>query len=193
MNKTPKLYGLVLAGGDSERMGEDKGLLAYHGIPQREYLAQLVAPFCKKVFVSITKAQVHDYASAFPQLLDSGKEKTPLNGIRTAFKHRDTVAWLVIACDMPLVDEECLEYLINNRNTEKNATCFWNETRQHIEPLLSIWEPSAGLLLKDYQQKSPLRFLNQVDTHLVNPLSSEHLANINFPKEKTFIEKLLGA
>ncbi|MFT5737968.1 MAG: molybdopterin-guanine dinucleotide biosynthesis protein A, partial [Maribacter sp.] len=38
MISNAKIYGLVLAGGKSTRMGVDKGLITYHGLPQRDYL-----------------------------------------------------------------------------------------------------------------------------------------------------------
>ncbi|MEP6646951.1 MAG: NTP transferase domain-containing protein, partial [Saprospiraceae bacterium] len=41
----PLVKGLVLAGGMSMRMGADKGMVHYHGIPHRDFLIQLLQKF----------------------------------------------------------------------------------------------------------------------------------------------------
>ena len=47
------LYGLILAGGDSTRMGTDKSKISYHkGLTQKEHLLRALSPFCKKVIIS---------------------------------------------------------------------------------------------------------------------------------------------
>ena len=57
MNDNNDIMGLVLAGGRSQRMGMDKGMLQYHGKPQREYLYEQLEPICSRVFLSIRPEQ----------------------------------------------------------------------------------------------------------------------------------------
>ncbi|MEJ2005277.1 MAG: NTP transferase domain-containing protein, partial [Cyclobacteriaceae bacterium] len=52
LGSRPVVKGLVLAGGQSVRMGRDKGSIDYHGMPQREYAAGLLSKVCKEVLIS---------------------------------------------------------------------------------------------------------------------------------------------
>ena len=64
-------YGLILAGGKSRRMGEDKALLVRDGISQLEHIAASLQPLTDKVFVS-TRAEQHDerIRQGFEQIVD---------------------------------------------------------------------------------------------------------------------------
>src|SRR3990167_4508022 len=94
------LYGLILAGGRSKRMGQDKSLLTYRSKPQVEHAHDLLMPFCAKIFVSTRAdqsknreyerlAQIND----LPQFSDIG----PLGGILSAMTTYSGAAWLVLA------------------------------------------------------------------------------------------------
>ena len=48
------LHGLVVCGGQSTRMGMDKSQLQYHGVPQREWLYELLQPLCEDVYISLS-------------------------------------------------------------------------------------------------------------------------------------------
>ena len=67
----PKLNGLVLVGGKSERMGKDKGLIEYHGVPQREYLYHLLDNFSENTFISCRPDQVREFDGKFQLIQDS--------------------------------------------------------------------------------------------------------------------------
>lgn len=51
------LYGLVLAGGVSARMGQDKAELSYHGAPQLQVAYETLSPLVERCFVSVRPAQ----------------------------------------------------------------------------------------------------------------------------------------
>jgi molybdopterin-guanine dinucleotide biosynthesis protein A len=180
----PAIYGLVLAGGRSSRMGRDKGLIVYNDKPQREYIADLLRKFCAQVYVS---CKTREYIPAeLNPLPDQFELESPLNGILSAFRKNDTVAWLTVPVDMPYVDEAALAYLLNQRDTNKMATCFVDSDGKHPEPLLALWEARAAAPLKKYYESggiSPREFLKQQNILLLQPPDKRIYQNINTPDE----------
>ncbi|MEZ4985560.1 MAG: NTP transferase domain-containing protein [Saprospiraceae bacterium] len=129
----PPLYGLVLAGGKSQRMGIDKGSIAYRGqLPQREYVAQLMRTACKEVFYSIRPGQ--ENAPDGLCIEDTFAGLGPYGAILSAFREYPDVAWLVIACDLPFLDENTLQQLTANRSFSSVATAFHNADTGCTEP-----------------------------------------------------------
>lgn len=184
MTSTAKIYGLILAGGKSMRMGTDKGRIAYHGIPQREHLYRLLEGVCDKTFMSIRKEQVAEISSTFNTIVDEDIFKGPFNGILSAHKKYPNVAWLVLACDLPLIDEKSLRDLIAARKRNAYATAYSLREKSLPEPLAAIWEPKGLKAAISYMEAGtngscPRKFLINNDTHLVYPTDEQVLMNAN--------------
>lgn len=183
-----KLNGLILTGGRSTRMGQDKSRLVYHGKPQREHLTDLLQPFCDTVFWSVNTEQAVELAQTNqPVIVDTFDIPGPLNGILSAFQHDSKTAWLVIACDMPLLTDQSLIALITGRNSTKPATAFYDSNGQFPEPLLSIWEPAIEPMLQTavaagYYAPRPILML--ANCHLLTIPDVRELTNVNKPEEQ---------
>ena len=140
----PPLRGLVLAGGQSRRMRTDKALLDYHGKPQIEWLAELIAPYCISVHASVRAAQAGEpVRSGLPTIVDARDDAGPIAGILAAQYHDPAAAWLVVACDLPFLDARTLEYLIGHRSPASIATAYRSAHDGMPEPLCAIWEPAS--------------------------------------------------
>lgn len=146
-SKTPILNGLILGGGYSKRMGTDKILLDYHGESQYHYLTKLMGSKCKEVFVSCREKQNFKFSN---MIIDSFKDLGAYGGILSAFRFNPNSAWLTIACDIPLLNEDTVAFLIENRDPSKLATCFYNSKTKFPEPLITIWEPKAYPVLLNF-------------------------------------------
>src|SRR5690606_2282611 len=184
---TTKIYDLVLSGGNSTRMGTDKGLIAYHGIAQREYLYQLLQTVCDNTFMSIREEQAPEFTPDHQLIIDENRFKGPYNGLLSAHNFKPNVAWMVLACDLPLMDRTALEQLIAMRDPDKVATAFATRESGLPEPLCAIWEP-LGLkkslsYLEDGPGTCPRKFLINEDIQLVFPESEEVLWNANFKED----------
>ncbi|RDY62048.1 NTP transferase domain-containing protein [Flagellimonas nanhaiensis] len=191
-NNTPKLNGLVLAGGKSTRMGSDKGLLTYHGVPQQEYLYKLLEQICDNVFLSIRHEQEASVPEGFNVIPDKNEYRGPFNGILSAHAHDPDAAWLVLACDLPLIDLETLQQLVSERNSNKVATSFATNKTKLPEPLITIWEPdslkNAIEYLKSAESSCPRKFLINSETELVHPEKDEVLYNANSISDYEFVK-----
>ena len=155
--------GLILSGGLSTRMGEDKRLIKYHERTQEQYFFDLLTPYCSEVYVSLNQNQQTDLPHIFDLDLSV---KSPIVGIISAFNKHPETAWLVVACDMPFVNQEVIEYLIKNRNAEKFATAFENPKEHFPEPLLTIYEPKIFEKLQEainQGKKSPMKILQSLE------------------------------
>ena len=182
----PLLNGLVLAGGHSLRMGRDKGAMDWHGKPQREYVADLLAPLCAETFISCRAGQETALQSAYPALPDTFADLGPYGAILSAFRHAPDRAWLVVACDLPLLDAATLDFLLNNRRPLHTATAFESPFDQMPEPLITIWEPKSYAVLLSFLAQGyscPRKVLLNSDAQILKAESPEKLTNVNTPEE----------
>ncbi len=190
------LYGLVLAGGKSARMGMDKDRINYHGLPQSIYLLSLLDEICQKTFISIRADQQKEYKD-YNIVVDENIYRGPFNGILSAHNKYPNAAWLVIACDLPLIDRKTLQLLVSERERSKRATALATDKTGLPEPLAAIWEPSGLHQVPDYLERSqsscPRKFLLNTDIKLVVPQVDEVLLNANFEEEYLEVMKKLSA
>lgn len=188
----PPLYGLVLAGGESRRMGEDKGALAYHAKPQREHAADLLNSFCKRTFLSCRPKQQID--TAYPVISDTFLDLGPYGAILSAFRQYPDAAWLVVACDLPLLDAAALQQLLEQRHRSKIATAFHNPETNFPEPLITIWEPRAYPVLLQWLAQGhscPRKVLINSDIQIVQAANPTALRNVNAPAERDAVLAIL--
>ena len=184
--QTP-LYGLVLAGGKSTRMGRDKHLLDYHGKPQAEYLYGILQGICEKTYMSIRADQQADRDQGYREIVDQNMYRGPFNGLLSAHAMYPEAAWLVLACDLPLIDEQTIVKLIKAREPDKDGTAMATRKSGLPEPLVAIWEPkglqTAKTYLKTAESSCPRKFLLRHECKLVFPEEDKVLLNANNPEE----------
>jgi molybdenum cofactor guanylyltransferase len=181
------LYGLVLAGGRSTRMGEDKAALRYGDSTQLERAMALVTPLVTRAYVSVRREQKAEAVRArFAQIEDALEEVGPIAGILAAQAQHPQGAWLVLACDLPFLDAGTLTHLIAARDAEGIATAYRSSHDGLPEPLCAIYEPRSHALLARHVAQGrhcPRRFLRSIEARLVEQPDPRALDNINTPAE----------
>jgi molybdenum cofactor guanylyltransferase len=184
------LKGLVLAGGKSTRMKKDKSYLEYHGKAQAEIIYDLLDKYCEESFISCRPDQNY----AYPRLEDSYLAKGPMGGILSAMDMDSKCAWLVVACDLPMVDAKTIDFLIKNRNPLKVATTYLSVAQNLPEPLCTIYEPHCKPVLfryLSYNIRCPRKTLINENVKYLKLQDKNALMNCNTPEEhNSFIESL---
>ncbi|WP_288446966.1 NTP transferase domain-containing protein [uncultured Chryseobacterium sp.] len=190
----PQLNGLVLAGGKSVRMGNPKDKINWHGKEQKYHAADLLAPFCDEVYISCRQDQLENFNSEYNALTDTFLQMGPFGGILSALRSQRDKAWLVVACDLPLLDKNSLEFLIQSRDPEKAATTYESPFDGLPEPLITIWEPKSYPLLLNFLgtgNTCPRKVLLNSDTFILKPANPDALMNVNTPEDMKKAQELL--
>jgi len=194
--EAPPVHGLLLSGGASRRMGRDKAAVEYRGEPQLAREWRLLTEVTERAFVSAREDQRHDPLRAgLPLIVDSYDSIGPAAGILSAQDAYPGVAWLVVACDLPLLDRATLERLIAERDPNVDATAFASRRDRLPEPLCAIWEPASHALLRqryDAGQYCPRKALIQSNTKL-SPPPGNALDNINTPADLEEMRAIIEA
>jgi molybdopterin-guanine dinucleotide biosynthesis protein A len=181
------MLGVILCGGQSTRMGTDKGLLKaslpFQGVHlnQANTWAQTSADKLTElqlsVVISVSKNQYADYATIFStqQLItdnDSLQIKGPLAGLLSVHLQHPDEDLILLACDMPLMETDLLKELVKNYQQNMTADAFVYTNDDEPEPLCGIYK-SSGLkhVLHLYQS-------NQLPKHSMKYML-EHV-NTNF-------------
>lgn len=171
-----KCLGVVLAGGLSSRMGQDKSQLSRNDISMLQYSKQLLTD-CNvdDIVISGNNHQVSDlYTNA-----------GPLGGIYSVIKQRQPQSLLILPVDLPLMTSETLNQL-KMAGELKQQACYFNE---HYLPLYLPVNAYSELFFeqafKHFDGKGPSirALLKQIPHQVLTPANTQTLFNSNTPEQ----------
>ena len=187
MTVPEKVMGLVLAGGQSRRMGSDKASLERDGETQLDRAVRLLRAQLDTVFVSARESQAGDpLRSRYPRIIDRYDDMGPVAGILSAMDEHPGAAWLVLACDLPNIDSATIRFLLDEASAEHPATAYVSVNDGLPEPLCALYRPAFRELIEEYVGNGivcPRKMLINSPTCLLEQPNPGALHNINTPDD----------
>jgi molybdenum cofactor guanylyltransferase len=155
------MLGVVLCGGQSNRMGADKGLLRKNEITWAETAARKFDFLRQTVILSVNQDQIDNYAKLFPsyELVTDNPNlqlNGPLCGLLSVHLHYPEQDLFVLACDMPLMEPSILEELFIRYQAGRKAEAYVFINNGQAEPLCAIYTAKALKHIAGMHQKKQL-------------------------------------
>ena len=140
MTRAKQVGGFILAGGESSRMGRDKALLELEGVALIVRTARLVESAAERC--AIVGDTVRLEGLELLVIEDEFPGAGPLGGIATALRASEAEWNLIVACDLPYLTREWLEFLIGQAmQSDADAVLPMNE--RGAEPLCAVYRKRA--------------------------------------------------
>jgi len=135
------LDGLVLAGGQSRRLGLDKGLVRFGGVPLLRIVVERVAQVCRDVVVAVDRPDRYENLRLPARLVaDESPGLGPLSGLQVGLRTCRTEHVLVAASDLPFLNVELLRHMARLPRSYQ-ALVPWRDGRW--QPLHAIYARSC--------------------------------------------------
>jgi molybdopterin-guanine dinucleotide biosynthesis protein A len=129
------LAAFVLAGGKSSRMGEDKAFLIFDG----RTLLQRALELAHSVAEDVRIVGARDKFAVFASVVeDQYEERGPLGGIHAALSASSTPVNLILAVDLPFLEERFLHYLVDEARAG-NAVVTVPRAGGGLQPLCAVY------------------------------------------------------
>jgi molybdopterin-guanine dinucleotide biosynthesis protein A len=190
------MTGVILCGGQSTRMGSDKGLLKFHADTWAKTAIDKINLLQLPVVISVNEDQYKAYSSIFSmqQLItdnDSLKMKGPLGGVISVHLQFPKEDLLVLACDMLLMETGLLKELLSQYRQETSPDAFIYTNDGKAEPLCGIYKAKGlahifSLYKNNELPKHSMKYiLEHINTHSI-PLPEDkkkHFRNFNVQAE----------
>ena len=171
---------VILAGGASVRMGTAKHMLPFQSSTMGSIVIECARECQCAVFVSGSANWVQDcpVIEDHPRYAGHG----PMAGIEAALASGHADRWLILPCDMPLLNVADLRALID---VKADACCFQEADGSPLPlPLmLSVKHLDQVRVALDEGRRRLGTWLTDLGPHLLDPPPASRLININTPMD----------
>jgi molybdenum cofactor guanylyltransferase len=175
----PRAGVLILAGGDSRRMGRDKALLPVHGQPMIASISEQLKPLFEEIVVSAERPDAYAFLG-LPVAADAEPGQGPLMGIASGLPRMTHDVNFVTACDIPRINLSFVNRLIKLVAGFDIVLPYYDEGQ--YEPLFAVYRktvvPKAAQILTA-GGRSILDLLNRVKVNLIKMPDRNLIRNIN--------------
>ncbi|NJP36914.1 molybdenum cofactor guanylyltransferase [Alkalicoccus luteus] len=172
--------GVLLAGGRSSRMGENKALLQIKGVTAAAMTERALQGTDEQLCISNDPNVERELGS--PVFADKRPYEGPLAGLETAMEQTKAAWCIVAACDMPLISKEVVELLISRAHATA-ADAVVPEAGGRRQPLLAAYRRKLLPLISkclDEEKRSMAALLNSIK---VDTISEADMMEAGIKKE----------
>ncbi|MHB1686222.1 MAG: molybdenum cofactor guanylyltransferase [Ignavibacteriaceae bacterium] len=191
---------IILAGGKSLRMGENKALMKLGNITVIERMIEIVKPLFKNIILISNTPFEYEFLK-LPTYEDVFHFYGPLAGIHSGLLHSSSLKNFVISCDIPLMSRQMIQHIVDYPTNKPVTIC---QAAGYIQPLAGVYNKSiltaAEKYLRDNEiensgksenEKKKCRmhsFLDQIGIEMLHPESLEFYSddlffNMNNPED----------
>lgn len=166
MGYKKNITGIILSGGKSTRMGEDKGLIKIKGKTFVELVIDAITPLVDKVLI-VSNYSVYDQFGC-QRIKDAINNAGPLAGLYTGLKHSESDYNLVLSCDIPLIKTHILKKIVSvNYN---NYDVVQVQSGEKTMPLIALYKKQCQALCLQLLNKNEKRLkvlVSQLNTKTI--------------------------
>ena len=178
---------IILAGGKGLRLGQDKVLETIGKRSLLEQVISCVSTISSDIIIVTSREQAIPQFSRYTKLrivTDTLPEKGPLGGIYTGLITSDSLYNLVVACDMPFLNQALLRYMVQ---LSADFDLVVPRVNNYVEPLHAIYSRSCLAPIEDMITQSKLSVnrlfslvkVRYVETGEIDRFDPEHLSFFN--------------
>lgn len=197
---------VLLSGGKSTRMGENKALMKLGNKSVIERIVDIVKPLFDKIILVANTPEEYRFLR-LPVYEDIYRYRGPLAGIHSGLKHSETEKIFVISCDIPLMSRKMIRYIVEFPTKKPVTIC---NAAGYIQPLAGVYSKKIYEDIDKYlnrfdkensgseESKNKVcrmhAFLDQLDIEMLNPesepfYSDDLFFNMNRPEDYKSILK----
>lgn len=184
---------VLLTGGKSRRMGQNKALLTIKGQTFLEHTIAQLADF-DELFLSASDK--FPYLSfGLPIVEDLMPDCGPMGGLYSSLCSCQSDWLLAVSCDMPLLDSGVLHYLLEFVSDAYDAFVITDRSGR-IHPLCAVYSKKAAAVFKKYLSEGNYRLMAALESMRVKYVPLSHsiypdtvLSNTNTPEDYAAIKR----
>lgn len=197
-----EISGIVLAGGKSLRLGQDKVLEVIGDKTLFERVVSRLSFLESDIIIVKAAKQTLPQLNGYPALkiiADTYPHKGPLGGIYTGLVASDSLYNLVVACDMPFLNQALLEYMIG---LAINYDLVLPRVGELVEPLHAVYSKACLAPIEELLKRGELQIrklfnlvrVRYVAAEEIDRFDPEHLSlfNINTVADLEKTRELVG-
>jgi len=186
-----KFTGVILAGGKNSRFsGKNKALVSIGGKRILDRIYEVFAILFDKIIL-VTNDPLQYMEWDFDIVTDIFPIRSSLTGIHTGLFYITTPYAFFVACDIPFIKKELIEFLLDS--VEPSIDIVIPETSKGVEPLCSVYSKRCLKPIEEQLEKKSLKIQQVFQKVRVKKISEDilrtfdpdlvSLSNINTPDD----------
>lgn len=181
------ISGILMAGGKSRRMGQDKAFLTLKGKELYRYPLEKLEKFCSEIIISANNEKYNQLG--YKVVHDEIQNIGPIGGIFSCLKETSNQKALILSCDLPFISDEYIQLLLSG--CRSSSICMGTNLQGIPEALISIMDKSILPFLNE-NISSGIYKMNRLLDHpescllssdLLTGIPETNFLNINSPDD----------